>query len=682
MVIKLNLAVAVAISSATKKFDREYIYLVPESLKGAICPGMLVVAPFANRKSLLNVMVLRTMSVEDTTGLKFLAAEQSERPSISTTEIELAAYMRRMYNCTWFDAFKCMLPKGWDSKNWRSVYEKSNKSVGAGAGVTGESGFTLNVEQRVSVDKLVRMLKENMFKQALLHGVTGGGKTEVYLHLIKAVVDSGREAIALVPEISLTPQMIKIFKSRFPDNVAVFHSRMTAKERREQWINVREGRVAIAIGARSAVFAPFKNLGAIIIDEEHESTYKSEAAPRYHAAEVAAERCKQNRALLLYGSATPSVERFFAAKSGEIELFTIRNRTNRLAPPAVYVADLRDELKCGNRSMFSEMLKREINKNIQNGEQTILFLNRRGHSSFVLCRSCGYILSCRNCSISYTYHSDTGRMMCHYCGATVREPDVCPVCRSRDIRHFGAGTQRIEEEVRRIFPGASVLRMDRDATTAKNSHEKILKEFRDEKVDILVGTQMIAKGLDFPNVTLVGILAADSLLNINDFRTSERAFQLLTQVSGRAGRGNIMGRVIIQTYNPDHYSVTMAQKHDYCGFYEQEILVRKNLEHPPFMSIGVVIISGADDRGAFDAIRELHVRLCKTHSCDQGALISKPLRPPIEIIKDKFRWRFIIKHRDAMKLADMLSEVDDLFYSGKLSQKVELSVDINPYSMQ
>jgi primosomal protein N' (replication factor Y) len=515
----------------------------------------------------------------------------------------------------------------------------------------------------------------------LLHGVTGGGKTEVYMQVIKDVIARGKEAVVLVPEISLTPQMVERFKGRFPGNVAVFHSRLSEGERQDQWRRVKDQKVSIAVGARSAVFAPFKDIGIIIIDEEHESSYKSESTPRYHAAEIAAERCKRNGALLLYGSATPSVERYYSAKSGKIELLTIYKRTNFLDLPVVDVVDLRDELKSGNRKMFSRKLIIEIEKNIQNGEQTILFLNRRGYSPFVLCRSCGYIVTCKNCSVSYTYHSDTEKLICHYCGAAARLPGKCPVCESLDIKLFGAGTQRVEEEVKKLFNGCSVIRMDRDTTSAKNSHERILNEFVKKKIDILIGTQMIAKGHDFPNVTLVGVLAADPMLNINDFRSAERAFQLLMQVSGRAGRGKIRGRVVIQTYNPDHYSIATSMEHDYNSFYRQEIMVRRELEYPPFKSIGAVMLSGPDDKKTFDAALTLHTKCREEHSGDDGIVITKPLRPPIGVIKDKYRWRFIIKHGDTNKLAQILGELGDFFFSGKLPKDAELGVDINPNSM-
>jgi primosomal protein N' (replication factor Y) len=516
----------------------------------------------------------------------------------------------------------------------------------------------------------------------LLHGVTGSGKTEVYLQLIQHVIDSGRHAIVLVPEISLTPQMVDRFRGRFGARVAVMHSRLSPGERYDQWRQIREGEVSIVVGARSAIFAPFSDLGLVVIDEEHENTYKSEITPKYTAAQIAAMRCSNDGALLIYGSATPSTETYQRAIDGEIGLAVMKGRANTMVMPKVHIVDMRKELELGNRSIFSSALSAEIEKNINAGQQTILFLNKRGYASFVLCRSCGIRLKCKHCNITMTYHSVDDRLICHYCGYTVKMPAVCPKCGSSHIRQFGTGTQKVEEELHKYFPEASVIRMDMDTTTGKHSHEEILDAFRRQNINILVGTQMIAKGHDFPNVTLVGVLAADSLLGMDDYRASERTFQLLTQVAGRAGRGQLPGRVVIQTYNTEDYSITTACSHDYDSFFKKEAQIRSRLGYPPFTGIGVAVISSINDKLAYARAKEVCGFL--TSRLDKGAgdeLLPGPARAPLSRIRNRYRWRVIIKCCSEERLADILSALTDFFARKKDKADVDLSVDINPVSM-
>jgi primosomal protein N' (replication factor Y) len=532
----------------------------------------------------------------------------------------------------------------------------------------------------------IRMIKEKLdtgrFSENLLHGVTGSGKTEVYLQLIQHVIEKGKQAIMLVPEISLTPQMVERMSSRFGRDVAVIHSRLSLGERYDQWRLIKKGGVKIVVGARSAVFAPLNNLGIIIIDEEHENSYKSEITPKYHAAHIAKKRCIDENAVLLYGSATPSIETYTKAIRGEIGFIELKERVNRRAMPEVHIVDMRRELDEGNRSIFSRCLAEEINKNIKLGQQTMLFLNRRGYASFVLCRACGYTLKCVNCSISLTYHSYDQRLICHYCGFTIRVPDACPKCKSRYIRHFGVGTQRVEEDVKKQFPTSSVIRMDMDTTTAKNSHEQILRTFREENINIMIGTQMIAKGHDFPNVTLVGVIAADSLLNTGDYRASERTFQLITQVAGRAGRGEIAGRVIIQTYNTDDFSILTACKHDYASFYKQEILLREKLDYPPFTNIAVIILNGTNDKLTLQKAKVVKGRLAAGFKkAGVKATILGPARSPLSKIRNKYRWRIIIKCALMDMLIDVLTIVSDGYYKKRDKDGVELNVDINPVNM-
>ncbi|MCR4435898.1 MAG: primosomal protein N' [Clostridiales bacterium] len=537
-------------------------------------------------------------------------------------------------------------------------------------------------QQAYALDKIKGCLDSGKFAEILLHGVTGSGKTEVYLQLIQHCFDQGKHAIVLVPEISLTPQMIERFKGRFGDSVAVLHSRLSMGERYDQWRLIRDGKIKVAVGARSAVFAPFEKLGMIIIDEEHEGTYKAEITPKYHARDVACQRCKNENAVLILGSATPSVETYYRAETGEIGFVEMTKRANHMVMPKIEIVDMKKELEEGNRSVFSRKLTAEINENIRLGQQTILFLNRRGYASFVLCRDCGYTLKCPNCSISLTYHASDERLICHYCGFTVKNPSVCPKCKSAHIRHFGTGTQKIEEEIKKSFPGSTVIRMDMDTTTYKNSHEEILRQFREEKIDIMVGTQMIAKGHDFPNVTLVGVLAADSLLNLNDYRACERTFQLITQVAGRAGRGELPGRVVIQAYNTGDFSIVSACNHDYSGFYKNEILIRKKLGYPPFNNISVVVLSGGNDRLTFRKSKEVKELLTEgfaREACPSEVL--GPVRAPLSKIKNKYRWRIVIKCKSMEKIIAVLSAVSAEYYKKRSNSCVELSMDINPANM-
>ncbi len=447
-------------------------------------------------------------------------------------------------------------------------------------------------EQQSILEGLFNKIESGEFSETLLHGITGSGKTEVYMQLIERLISNKKQAIVLVPEISLTPQMINRFRSRFGDRVAVIHSRLSIGEKFDQWRRIREGSVDVAVGARSAVFAPFKELGAIVVDEEHENSYKSEMTPKYDAREIARQRCRQHKALLLLGTATPSVTTYYRALKNSAGLYYMLKRPKNVVLPKISVVDMRKDLEQGNRSIFSSQLSAEIARNIENKEQTILLLNRRGYSSFVLCRGCGHTIKCRNCDLTLTYHSHDTRLICHYCGYTVKMPSLCPSCGGRQIKFFGTGTQKVEDEIKKQFPEATMLRMDTDTTTAKDSHERILNKFEDENVNILFGTQMIAKGLDYPNVTLVGVLAADGILNLDDYRAAERTFQLITQVSGRAGRGALPGRVVIQTYNTDAYSITSACGNDYEGFYKQEIKIRQQMGYPPFTRIATAILSG------------------------------------------------------------------------------------------
>jgi len=534
-------------------------------------------------------------------------------------------------------------------------------------------------EQANALMVLKHQLDSKAYKESLIHGITGSGKTEVYLQLISHCFEKGKKAIMLVPEIALTPQMVERFVSRFGKRVAVMHSRLSLGERFDQWKLITEGKVDVVVGARSAVFAPINDLGLIIIDEEHEGSYKSESMPRYNAKEVAQKRCEINRALLLYGSATPSVDTYYRAVERKIELIEMKSRPNIAKLPRVELVDMRVELENGNRSPFSSRLIEELNKNNENNQQSILFINRRGFSTFVFCRNCGYTMKCPECNIALTYHSKNNRLICHYCGFTVKNPIKCPSCESNNIRYFGIGTQKVEEEIKQRLPTSSVLRMDTDTIGYKNAHEEILNRFKNENINIMVGTQMIAKGHDFPNVTLVGVLAADSMLNVGDFRSSERTFQLLTQVAGRAGRGDIGGRVIVQTYNTEEYSILAACNQDFIGFYNQEILIRNRLGYPPFSNIAIVTFNGRKDRAIFEIAKNVKPELME--KCTSGFEVLGPSRCPIPKIANKYRWRLVIKAKNLDLLVDELTKMSDRIWKKTKDEDIMMSIDINPYNM-
>ncbi len=489
----------------------------------------------------------------------------------------------------------------------------------------------LNSEQQAAVKEL-----SGKSGRYILRGVTGSGKTEVYLHLIGDTIKSGKNAIMLVPEISLTPQTIKRFRMRFGDNVAVLHSGLSVGERFDNWNKIRRGEVSVVVGARSAIFAPLDNIGIIIIDEQHDGSYVSEVSPRYDAREVARYRTEQYGALLLEASATPRISDVYTCKNR----VSISKRVNDSLLPSVSVVDMRRELEQGNTSVFSGVLMEEISKNLQNGEQTILFINRRGHSSFVSCRSCGYVFSCPNCSISLKYHSKTDRLMCHYCGYMTRPSRRCPSCQSQYVKFFGTGTQKVEEELSRLFPSASVIRMDIDTTAKKSSHKRLLERFAEEKTDILLGTQMVTKGLDFPNVTLVGVIAADMMLNADEFDASEKAFSQLTQVCGRAGRGDIPGRAVIQTYSPDNDCLHLAASQDYNGFYKQELDIRHGMTYPPFCRMFTVLVTGENNDAVSKRIHEIKDFV----SGKEGIItVMRPVPCVVHRINNVYRWQMIIK---------------------------------------
>jgi len=537
----------------------------------------------------------------------------------------------------------------------------------------------LTEEQNNVLSTIVQALEYQDSTPFLLHGVTGSGKTEIYLQSIQYTLEKGQDSIILVPEISLTPQMVERFKGRFGAQVAVLHSQLSQGEKLDEWRRIQQGKAKIVVGARSAIFAPFTNLGLIIIDEEHESSYKQEEHPKYHARDIAKWRANYHSAVVVLGSATPSLESYFlATNTKEYHMLELPNRVLGRTMPLIEVVDMREELRTGNRSMFSKALLENIEQRLHRNEQIVLFLNRRGYSTFVMCRSCGYVMKCPHCDISLTYHQHNQSMRCHYCGYTDSVPSTCPECNSEYIRYFGTGTQKVEEEIVRYFPGARVIRMDVDTTSKKGAHEKLLNSFRDQHADILLGTQMIAKGLDFPKVTLVGVIAADTLLRLPDFRAGERTFQLLTQVSGRAGRHELSGNVIIQTYTPEHYSIKHASHHDYHSFYQQEVQQRRMMEYPPYKKLMMIHFSHPDLPNVMK-ISERFVRELKLAVTPTTDVIG-PVTAPISRLKDRYRFQCMIKYSDnTSNLMKIIRQVIDIINDIFKDRQLFISVDVDPY---
>lgn len=486
---------------------------------------------------------------------------------------------------------------------------------------------------------------ENTDKRtSLLFGVTGSGKTEVYLKLISDTLKKGKTAIMLVPEISLTPQMLRQLRARFQGEVSILHSKLSAGEKFDEWLRLKRGEAKIAIGARSAIFAPLDNLGLIVIDEEHDGSYEAENSPRYKTIEVAEERARLSGAKIVLGSATPSVESYDKAIGGEYYLAEMKTRINGKNLPEFIVADMRQEIRRGNESIFSSDLKFEIEGCLKQGNQAIIFFNRRGYSRQVLCRDCGNVIRCENCDVALNYHKDQGVLKCHFCNATYKMPSACPECGSINLSYNGIGTQKVVDEIKRLFPSARLLRMDNDTTSGKEGHFKILKDFAEKKADILVGTQMVAKGHDFPAVTLVGILDADMSLYFSDYRSGERTYQLITQVAGRSGRADKKGKVVLQTYNPDNEVLRFAINYDYVGFFEREKAVRKSTNFPPYSLVLRIMVEADDDKAAMEGLKEVYFRVKEVYDRERDKFtFFNKMKCPVKRIKNKYRYEILMR---------------------------------------
>lgn len=697
--------------------EKTFTYSVPTNLIPKAKLGVRVSVPFGSR-SLNGLIIGYEKNSEYET--KDIIDVLDEKPILNEELIELGKIMNQKYICSLMSCYQCMLPSAlkFNKKDIKIKYEKYVEKINDLDNPSKGEVNILNLFNNSNLVKysdiknkeiLKRLIDKNILRVVtkekyryssiyekkelnvltssqekayndilncknmvcLLRGVTGSGKTEIYMHLIKNILSAGKRAIVLVPEISLTTQLIDRFKSIFNDDIAVLHSSLSDSERYDEWRKIKESKVSLVIGTRSAIFAPLKNIGLIIIDEEHEDTYKQENNPRYKAIDIAVERAKYNNAKVILGSATPSLESYAIASVGKYDLVELLDRVNNKKMPTVSVVDMKDEMKRGN-SVLSKEASDLIIDRLSKKEQIMILINRRGYSNYIICNECGNVVKCPNCDISLTYHKTNSMLRCHYCGYGTSKPNNCPKCNSKYLMLKGIGTEKIEELIKDKF-NARVVRMDRDSTSNKGAHEKIIKDFNDYKYDILIGTQMISKGLDFENVTLVIVLNGDSSLNIPDYRSAERTFNMLTQVSGRAGRKNKEGISIVQTYNPNHYSIEFAKKHDYKSFYNHELRIRKKLNYPPFCHIVALRIITEDYEIGNSEIDKISKYL-KNNLNDKYTILG----PSVSLkINNTYKFQLIIKYKEKELLYEVLNRVN----KNIKNKKVKFEIDFNPIKL-
>lgn len=732
----LEMYAEVIVNSDAVDIDKPFTYKVKEEDLERIQVGHRVKVSFGGRNNLIEAFVigLKCELYEEIKGLKKISMIVDKEPILTKDDLKLVDFLRRKYLCKYIDAIRVIIPVGLTS----GIKNKKKQVIGLRKELDGKlkdkelytklASFIKANNNRYTKSELIKdykftsysinkLIKEEFLevtdsivyryntkaytediknklneeqikaintilygdnKGYLLKGVTGSGKTEVYMNLVDNALSEGKSAVILVPEIALTPQMIERFKGRFGKDVALFHSKLSQGERFDEWFRIKEGKARLVVGARSAIFLPVDNLGIIIIDEEHENTYKSEQNPKYDTREVAEFLSNIKDCKYILGSATPSVETYHKALNKELTLIEMKSRVKNQSLPEMKIVDMREELKAKNMSILSRQLKYEIEERLKKKEQVILFLNRRGFSTFVSCRSCGYVFKCSSCDIPMTHHKN-GYLVCHLCGKTQKEEKTCPKCQSKYVKFFGAGTERVEIEVKKIFSEAKILRMDVDTTRYKNSHEKIYNSFKNGEADILIGTQMISKGLDFKNVTLVGILAADMSLNIPDYRSGERTFQIVTQVSGRAGRGEKKGKVIIQSYTPENAVLGYAVSNNYNELYKEEIKVRKVMNYPPFSKILLINVLCKDEEKLKDFMKVLQIELKKIE-CKEELEVLGPSPCIITKIKEFFRWQIVIKGNFGEGFSKMIK--DKLYHLNKnVYNEIRVSIDINPNNM-
>lgn len=728
----MNRYAGIIVNNESVQVDKIFTYKIPENLINELKVGHRVKVPFGRGNRSIDGFILELYeNCENVKGIKYIVDICDDFTVLREEDVKLIKNMRERYLCTYLECIKVIIPTGITKgvKNkvkevisignnlkdkfckdpYLQIYDIVRKNNGIYSKTEISNKFNvslssintmikheflikgeeiverfnnrrysnyaekkLNIEQEIVVNSILAS-DRSMF---LIHGITGSGKTEVYMNMVQHMINKNKESIILVPEISLTPQMVERFKGRFGSDIAVFHSKLSDGERYDEWLRVKNKKVKVAIGARSAIFLPFDNLGMIVIDEEHEASYKSDSDPKYNAREIGELKCKIENCKLILGSATPSIETYYRCMKDEIELLTLKKRADGAVLPDIQIVDMREELLRNNKSIFSKELYNSIDKALNNREQIMLFLNRRGFSTFISCRQCGYVFQCDNCDISLTHHSSGNYLSCHYCGRKYPVKKICPKCGSKYVKHFGVGTEKIEEEIKANFPSARVLRMDFDTTRKKNSYEYIYNTFKNGEADILVGTQMITKGLDFKNVTLVGVIAADLSLNLPDFRAGEKTFQLITQVSGRAGRGKKNGNVVVQTYNPDNFSIKYSSLNDYENFFKEEIGIRYNMNYPPFSKILSINISSKNENLLIKNIQKVGIILKNKLEKNNKITILGPCPCMLSKIKEYYRWQILIKGEFDMHLA---SAIKDIVYTNlqESYSDIRVSLDIN-----
>ena len=717
----------VLIETKVKSNDMTFTYHVPNNLVNDLI-GKRVLVPFSNR--IVEAFVLEETVKPIDYDAKDIISVIDEKKVLTSELLELGRIMSEKYLCPLINCYQAMLPKFLKANHKVKDSIKINTYIKLNDNITNsivktkkqleiinllkdnplilkssiksksslnkliEKNIVIEVKKEVyrSIDtfldnktiKLTDLQNDaskkiknslNACKTILLYGVTGSGKTEVYIDAVKEVIKNGKTAIILVPEISLTPQITARFKAIFKDKIAILHSSLSDGEKYDEYRKIMRGEVSLVIGARSAIFAPLKDIGIIIIDEEHSDSYKQENNPRYNTLDIAMIRSKTHNCPLILGSATPTIESYARAQKGYYEYIELDKRVNDKDLPSVTIIDMKREIRNKN-ILFSSTLKDKIKDRLEKKEQVMLLLNRRGYSNYLNCTNCGYVFKCPNCDITLTYHKTSGMLRCHYCGYAEAKKDICPSCREKSIREIGTGTQKVEETIKDIFPGANVARMDADTTSKKGSHSKIITAFNEGKYDILVGTQMISKGLNFPNVTLVGVINADSSLNIPNFRSSEVTFSLLDQVTGRAGRAEKKGEAIVQTFNPEHYSIIHSSNHDYKSFFKEELLLRKKLNYPPYCFITLVKIASKDFNYGINESKKIANFLKNNLSC--STTILGPSMANVLKINNTYNFQVILKYKKDEKLYDVLNKLIKI-YEGNNKIKVEL--DFNPISL-
>lgn len=716
----------VLVELSNKNIDKTFDYIVPKNLESSIKVGVRVTIPFGNQTLEGFVLELSDKSSNDLE-LKEIINVVDDDIILNKELLELGRYMKDTTLATLISCYQAMLPKALKAKNGVNINKKTDTYL-----VLGDVSFTKLNDKQAEIINLIKDNKKVLKKEAskvsassvktliskgiikeekcevyrldhssdikekypltkhqqeavdkilakkntntcfLIHGVTGSGKTEIYMEIIERLLSEGKGSIVLVPEISLTEQIVSRFKNRFSSDIAILHSRLSDGEKYDEWRRISRGEVKIVIGARSAIFAPLSNIGVIIIDEEHTDSYKQDSAnPKYHALDIAKFRANYHNCPVVLGSATPTLESYARSKKNVYELITLSERVNGKTLPDISIIDMNKEMKRKIGNFSSELIK-SMEECFEKKEQVILLLNRRGYSSFVTCKNCGYVSKCPNCDITLTYHKSSNTLRCHYCGYGTKLDKVCSNCGEEAISTLGLGTEKIEEELNKLFPNKKVIRMDFDTTSKKGSHEKIIKSFESGEYDILLGTQMIAKGLDFPNVTLVGVINADTSLNIPDFRSSENTFGLLCQVAGRSGRGEKQGKVIIQTFNPQHYAIKYSKNHDYLGFYKEEMLIRQKLGYPPYYYLTVIKISSKSYEEARDTSSKIGAYLNKNLS---NTKILGPSVASVFKLNNTYRFQIILKYKKEDNLYKVLN---DLLEHYKTNSKIKIDIDFNP----